>query len=170
MQRLQEAGLNPNLVYGEGVSGATGRAESIGRPERATFGNPLSEIGAFQNLKQSKAQTDLTTQAISTEFQKGILAAEQAAQTAGKSRLDNQTYNQKEALFKSSLQASRLNVEVMKHRILGQELENDFKSKTMQDRVANIYWQVENAKENVSGKRLSGQLLELQRQFLNLGS
>lgn len=58
MKRLQEAGLNPNLIYGEGVSGASGA--SHGAPE---VQNPkieaLKDILAFQNVKREKATTDL---------------------------------------------------------------------------------------------------------------
>ena len=54
MQRLQEAGLNPNLIYGDSVSGATGQAGNIGRPEVPQFENPLSNITAFQDLKQDR--------------------------------------------------------------------------------------------------------------------
>lgn len=55
MQRLQEAGLNPNLIYGDSVSGATGRADSIGTPDKPQFDNPLEK---FQNAKMQTAQYD----------------------------------------------------------------------------------------------------------------
>lgn len=58
LARLREAGLNPNLLYGQGVSGATG---SSGAPPKAVeekpwqIGNPLA---AFQNTKIQNLTAD----------------------------------------------------------------------------------------------------------------
>lgn len=58
MARLQEAGLNPNLIYGSGVSGATGQSSPIGTPDKPDtpqFRNPIAE---YQNANQRRLQSD----------------------------------------------------------------------------------------------------------------
>lgn len=66
MQRLQQAGLNPNMVYGSGnVAGnQSGSAPTFDRPEmRSTFAplnlpNIQSYINQYQDFKMRQAQTD----------------------------------------------------------------------------------------------------------------
>jgi len=66
MQRLKDAGLNPNLVYGSGsVTGNTStqtpkyQAPQIHRLDTENF-NPMQMLGQYQDLKQRTAQADLT--------------------------------------------------------------------------------------------------------------
>lgn len=58
MARLQEAGLNPRLIYGGSPSGASGSAGAVapGKAERYDYsvGDPIS---AFQNTRMITAQT-----------------------------------------------------------------------------------------------------------------
>lgn len=59
MARLQEAGLNPNLMYGQGSTGSSATAPASKTME---FKNPLQGMDAgsafslYQNMKQSNAQ------------------------------------------------------------------------------------------------------------------
>ena len=62
MQRLKEAGLNPNMVYGNGVeanSGSMPRQSNLApsKPELQAI-DPQSTLAQYQNLQQSKQQTD----------------------------------------------------------------------------------------------------------------
>lgn len=169
MKRLQEAGLNPNLIYGESTTGATGQAGDIGRPDKPDFRNPLSEITAYQDVGMKSIQQDLLTQQRNAEFQRTILLAEQQGLIGIQQRKTTQDYNQAAELFKSSLQASRLNVENMKQEILGKQLDNDFKSQTLKDAISKLYFESQNAQNIFKGRQLQNRLLELQTQFLNLG-
>lgn len=58
MARLQEAGLNPRLIYGQSPSGATGQAGAVapGKTPKIdyTVGDP---VAAYQNAKMVTAQT-----------------------------------------------------------------------------------------------------------------
>lgn len=58
MQRLREAGLNPNLVYGQGARGATGQATAPSTPPVGATPTPSNPITAFQNIQNSSLQTD----------------------------------------------------------------------------------------------------------------
>jgi len=62
MIRFKEAGLNPNMVYGNGVeanSGAMPRQSNLA-PSKPEFQavDPQSTLAQYQNLQQSKQQTD----------------------------------------------------------------------------------------------------------------
>lgn len=58
MARLREAGLNPNLVYGDSVSGATGMAGAAPKPVRETAINVGDPIQSYQAYELFKLQTD----------------------------------------------------------------------------------------------------------------
>ena len=64
MQRLQEAGLNPNLVYGGSSGGTAGSAEKISTPEvqAAQFRTPqlgsLDVLGKYFDYEIKQAQAD----------------------------------------------------------------------------------------------------------------
>lgn len=69
MARLKQAGLNPNLIYGQGARGATGQAEKISTPDvkSAQFNTPdmsfvgqagMSFLNAMYDFEIKKAQTD----------------------------------------------------------------------------------------------------------------
>lgn len=64
MQRLQAGGLNPNLVYGQGVQGATGQAKEMPKynAPRLDYNyqapNILQALGQFADLKIKNVQRD----------------------------------------------------------------------------------------------------------------
>lgn len=92
MNRLQEAGLNPKLIYGSGVAGATGMAKEMPKYQapRADFNsvlgelNPLRILSAYQDIKLKNAQVDLVRantekskeQTISETIKQGIYTLE----------------------------------------------------------------------------------------------
>ncbi len=70
MQRLKDAGLNPNLVYGNGsvVGNSSSPAPRYNAPNLQRLPlemfNPLDMISKYMDIKQKSAQTDLTNEAI----------------------------------------------------------------------------------------------------------
>lgn len=60
MQRLQEAGLNPNLIYEKGSSGQAGSVPSapVADSPKFEFENPVTAALLAANIKQTNAQTD----------------------------------------------------------------------------------------------------------------
>lgn len=50
MNRLKQAGLNPNMVYGTGVTGSTGQQTSQPRPTSAPGYAPMNIFASFANL------------------------------------------------------------------------------------------------------------------------
>ena len=109
MQRLKEAGLNPNLVYGNGADAQGG---NINNPSPSvsnnagTSTNPLQGLNlggvlsTMYNLKQQAAETDLIQQKIKSDITNQRLIAVSTALKeleSNKLRLSNQfdkdTYN-----------------------------------------------------------------------------
>ena len=63
MARLKEAGLNPNLIYGSGVSGATGLAGSVS-PSKASpvqFSDPTQALIGTTLLDAQKRNVEANT-------------------------------------------------------------------------------------------------------------
>ena len=61
MKRLQEAGLNPNLIYGEGIKGATGGLADPVETEAPKI-EPLAKMLAHQEVRQAKITNDILTE------------------------------------------------------------------------------------------------------------
>lgn len=59
-QRLEAAGINPNLIYGSSPAGAGGNADQIKRPELKTqqFGNALSALSEYSNFMTHEIERD----------------------------------------------------------------------------------------------------------------
>lgn len=124
MQRLKNAGLNPNLVYGNGAV-----ANSSGQPQNATPNRnfspmqlPISQVGdvmgQYMTLKAQQQQMQLTESAIAlnkaktlTEMEKPDLVKEQAMKTFQDWQLSGQKFTQSNILFPEVLQAKKLLVD-----------------------------------------------------------
>lgn len=83
MQRLQAAGLNPNLVYGGSSAGAAGQAGSIQTPDvqpvqfrTPEFGSALMNMSAYFDTQIKQAQTD------NLKMQNTVLLGEAALKAA----------------------------------------------------------------------------------------
>lgn len=70
MKRLDEAGLNPNLVYGQSAAGVAGQAVAgkgyVGRKQEAARLNAdiLGLIGQYQNIQNLEAERERTEQQV----------------------------------------------------------------------------------------------------------
>lgn len=91
MNRLQQAGLNPNLVYGGSPGGAAGTAAPINTPDiqapqfrSVELGNTFSSLGAFFDYEIKQAQVD------NLKMQNNVLLNEAAlkAATTARSQFD----------------------------------------------------------------------------------
>lgn len=101
MQRLKEAGLNPNLVYGNGsVSGNTTtagprfEAPKAGKNDRWDFANMAAQaITMYQDMQQRQANVDLTRAQEEATRQNAALTAINKAWNMFKFDSDKEWYN-----------------------------------------------------------------------------
>lgn len=169
IKRLEEAGLNKNLIYGGSPSQAAGEAANISSPSKPEFGNPVKDLSSFIGVQQSQAQTDLLKMQRNAAFQQTILHAEKQAETKSKTDLNSQEFNQKQELFKHSLQAANLNVKNMEQEVLQNQLDTDFKDATQKERIKQIYYKTKQAEATLKGNNLGNTLRRLQTELLNMG-
>ena len=89
MQRLKDAGLNPHLLYGQGVAGATGQADSVPSYQQADSINtlegfdPFGKFMQFANLQGQNAlraaqahQAEQNTKNLATKNQIDLISLE----------------------------------------------------------------------------------------------
>ncbi len=171
MKCLREAGLNPNLIYGQSASGATGQAERIAPAKAAEykFESPLRNITSFSDVRQKEATSDnlkvqktvLTQEAILKAAQTGKVLSE-GSSAATKAKVDK-------ALLDTSVDASKENLRQMELGTIGKQLDNTFKSQTIKNRVKDINYRVQNAKETLKGQKLLNALRSLERDLKQIG-
>ncbi len=140
MQRLQESGLKPNLIYGTPSAASVGNAEKIA-PSKATpqkFDSPVA--GALQGIQvaATKAQTDnLRTQNTVLE-QERQLKEQQVRGTKIKNASDSVALALNSSVFTHDADARRLTVDKLRNEITGTELDNKYKTSTLDNRVQQV--------------------------------
>ncbi len=171
MSRLREAGLNPNLVYGQGSQGAPGQADKV-HPAKAapfTFENPLKNITSFADLKQKEAQTDNLKQQNTVLEQEAILKGAQTAKLGTDTAKSKFDLGLAEELRNTSLQAAEANLNQMRTNTIGTDLDNRFKDQSLKNRVEDIVMRIQNAKANLDGTLLTNQLKKYEIELNQIG-
>lgn len=171
MARLRQAGLNPNLVYGQSASGATGQAQAVAPSKAAEykFESPLRNITNFADIKQREAQSDNLKVQNTVLRQEAILKAAQTGKTLSEGSSAATKAAVDRALLNTSVDASRENLRQLELGTIGKRLDNSFKSQSIKDRVKDIQYRVENAKENLKGTKLLNELRSLERDLKQIG-
>lgn len=134
MQRFREAGLNPNLIYGQGNSG---NATSAGQGAMANQENinldPLGEMGKYLMLKKTAAETNteekrsklVENQANQVQSQKLLTDAQRQHERAKTANTKEQRKLIQNQATKTGLEAFYLHMGMDDNlSILGQQLEN----------------------------------------------
>lgn len=171
MERLREAGLNPNLIYGQGAKGATGQSERIAPSKAPEFkiSNPLQNITQFADVNVKKAQVDNLKAQTTNAEQETILKAAQTAGIGIKTKRDKFGLNLDTALLNTSMQAATANVRKMEAQSIQIELDNSIKSESKKAIVKDLYYKGENAKATLKGTEFQNVLKELEVQLKQIG-
>ena len=140
MARLAEAGLNPNLVYGQGVTGATGQAREMPKYQAPRPGisptavnmNLPGILSTYQDMQMKDAQIDNVKEltksnlyqnivdfySIGSDIERRKKLAEQAGNRAEATRLSNELRSInlliEQTLLESGIQVSRRTKELEK--------------------------------------------------------
>jgi hypothetical protein len=147
MSRLREAGLNPHMLYGQGVSGATGAAGAIAPSKkhdtRASnhIQAALSGLGGMADAGVRLAQVG------NFQAQNNNLASQTAYNWRNAKRL--QTMTPLEA------QLAQGNIRLQNANIFRQELENGTMSLTQRARISKIFSEAQMAGEILNGQKLT---------------
>lgn len=181
MQRLTNAGLNPNLIYGTGTSAATGSSGAPAKSyDRATDQPIPMDIGTpfqtFQDTQLKTAQTDNLRKQNDVIIQEAALKGVQIAATeANRNKTVAETHVAKE-LREASLQASLANIRQIEantrnaeSRTSGQNITNKTMSQSQAAQVQKIGYEAQNASETLKGTRLDNKMKDLELELNKLG-
>lgn len=162
MERLREAGLNPNLIYGESTSGATGHADRIAPAKAAeTFGIGKPDFTQFSKITKTKAETN-NLRSLNTVIVQDKMLKQQMTK--------GQEISNKFApfLLGTSLQAQQAEVQNTYAKTLGVKVDNLVKNGTKAALIQEAGFRVLNAQATLKGTELKNALLEFEKE-LNLG-
>ncbi len=169
--RLEEAGLNPNLIYGTSPTSAVGNTGPIAPSKAASqnYDNPLIGMQLFADVKQKEAQTDnLHTQ--NTVLQnEALLKAMQTANLTEQTAKNKVEAEVARELKQTSVDFQKENLRKLELQTIGQELDNTFKDQSMQDRVKSLMYQASNAKATLQGTNLLNALRSLEVDLKKIG-
>lgn len=114
MRRLQEAGLNPNLVYGQSSGGAAGHAEQLKTPDVDPASHRfIDSQGMMSNINQyadygiKQAQTDNLKANTQVAQENAVLTAQKSYGEGVRNARTRFDLNLAEELRNTSLEASR---------------------------------------------------------------
>ena len=158
MARLKEAGLNPNLVYGEGTKGATGQQSGMDSIDFSQGADPGSIVGgavegflstrnAVLNQKEQALQNSLLQMSEGVErslYNQGYQFQTRASKMNAERTEANYQSEVSKAAFadKSGIQAQadarRLGGMLVKQRFLNNEIDLFIKDATKADRIKAI--------------------------------
>ena len=168
MQRFQQAGLNPNLIYGKGSSGMAG-APTPKQAAKVKFDNPLQNITAFQDVRLRAAQSDNLRVQNDVLAQEAVLKSLQSSEVAARTARTKFDLGLAKDLRQNSVDAAVQNLRLLEQNTIGRELENTFKDKAMADMVKEVFYRVQNAKLTLTGKNLENELKREELELAKLG-
>lgn len=136
MQRLRDAGLNPNLIYGTGAAG--GQAGSIQSAQMPKYQQVRAQynfqpfrmpdiLGLYTQLRQSNAQVDnVEANTALTEEKRLTEAVNRSLTAARRSRVlaENPYYHE---LSKYSTELAKLQVDAQRQRLINQSIDQNIK-------------------------------------------
>lgn len=190
MQRLQEAGLNPNLVYGQGVQGASGNSGSVRssdggqwKGETPNFSGLQDSIFAGINMEQRRAQLDLLEKQATVQIQTAALQAAKTGETLAKTAKTQFEVQMANTLKNTSLQTAEENLRKLQIGNKFQLDENERREALtagnlaqaaervllMRAQTANTQEQRQLIREQIRSIRLDGDLKQLDKELREQG-
>lgn len=163
MQRLQEAGLNPRLIYGSGASSSTGNASQppASQAENVDF-KLMENMLAHQDIKMKKAQRD-NLQVQSTVMQedaelKRSMTALNNVKHAGElvnNAKGREEYKAVRELLPMSVEAAKVALDRDRLKQSSEILDYNFKDATQNQRIERYNQELNLLKNQVKDKRLT---------------
>lgn len=161
MQRFKEAGLNPNLIYGQGNSGNAG-APSMPTPQRPSFTpgdySGVSSAGAgalagYLNLELAQAKYDNLKAQNTVLLEEGALKSAQRITEISKGARAGLDYNLERELYEINAEARKENLRQMK-------IQNQYQLNEDERRAAMTGASLRESAQKVLNMRLEGSRLK----------
>lgn len=146
-KRLEEAGLNPALMYGKSAS--PGIAGSVGQPARAELNldNPMAHLTKFADVKLREVQADNVRSQNSVNVQQEALLAAKTAGEILKNKATRYDWNVARDLARTSADAAKQNLRKSEQQTFGIMLDNQLRNETMKAEIYKSYYQIELLKQ-----------------------
>lgn len=190
MARLQEAGLNPMLVYGNGVQGATGNAGNVRssgggdwQGQTPDFSGLQNSLFAGVNLEQRRAQVDLLEKQATIAIQTAALQAAKTGESLAKTAKTRFDLEMAQSLKNVSLQTAEENLRKLQVGNRFQLDENERRNALaagnlaqaaeriilMRAQTATTQQQAENLRATLRNIRLDGDIKQLDKELRENG-
>ncbi|AXL14930.1 DNA pilot protein [Microviridae sp.] len=173
MARLQEAGLNPNMIYGTSPSSAVGQSNNVAQAPKAQANigikNPMTNLLLHQDIRQRKVQTNNLRAQHAVIAQEANLKAAQVAQLGISTARGKFDLNLARELRQTSIDAAMEQVRKTRAEATGHELSNEIKHTGKQHLIDEIRLRVENLNATLSGTKLSNAIKQEQLELMKLG-
>jgi hypothetical protein len=163
MARFKEAGLNPNLIYGQGSSGNAG---SVGQVPTTPTTDPLQHLGQYMSLKLADAQksnVEKQTEAIDSEI------AQREADTALKRmqtlKVEKERLLVQQQTAKTRLERTKLakDIGLLDKQIKQAEIDYQFSYASFGSRLKGIDYQNKYTKSLTEGQRIQNDVARTNR-------
>lgn len=164
MQRLREAGLNPNLVYGNGATHTAQSAPSAKVPEvqneLASLGqlNLVPILSMYQDMKVKNAQMDNIKKQMEYTDSKIINEGLKAISTSVNTEKNQFSLSQAKRLADSQFQTAMANLEKIKQDVNLKMVQQRLSQEFQPYKIAESKTRTENYLEDTKLKRLENQL------------
>lgn len=171
MERLQNAGLNPNLIYGTSPTSAVGNAGAVAPAKAADFSadNPLEHLSTYANFGVQQAQTDNLRAQSEVITQDAILKAAQTASTAAGTARSKFDLGLAQELKNTSVDAAKQNLKQLEQRTIETQINNEIKDATKADLIKKLHYEAANAAKILQGSELTNELRRLEINLNKLG-
>jgi hypothetical protein len=146
MARLKKAGLNPNLVYGQSVSGATGQAGAVAPSKAAPYQMDIGSA-AQNSLRAHQVEAQVDNTEVNT-LQKLL------------------DYNIDEEFAREIMEQKAQNIALGNAKQL---IENNVLNETAQDRIKQATTNLSNAKATLEGQKLKNAILQFDADMKDMG-
>lgn len=163
MQRFEQAGLNPKLMYGRGSSGQATPVQQpdikgYTRAEAANVTRGFDAFGDYQRMSNIRAQTSNLQAQTDLAKQNAYLTAQKTANELLNNQQGKLSYGIAKELRDTQVEAAKVNLENQKKELEGRTLENKFNQVSLNPRVNKIKAELKNALETGKGIKLQNQL------------
>lgn len=165
MERLRSAGLNPNMIYGTQPSSAVGSAGSIA-PSKAPeykMDNPVASLNAFNQFRNTEAQTDNLRASNTVMVQEAALKAAQNAESSARTARSKFDLELAQELKQTSLQAAQANLNRINEQVVGYKIDNEVKDATKANQIKKVAMDINVAAARIKNMKASTKNLEAEK-------